>query len=259
MYSVLSWNICFKMRTANAELNKIFAWKNRKVHVKKFVEEFISENPLHILNFQEVQPQHHKDLCAIVGRDYHVFSQQYYEKRKFSLLTLVPKEFLFEGIKQIPLGSEYKRFLVVEFKQFILINLHHHVGLDPRQNDHKLILGWVRKYLEKGKKPVMIVGDFNSFDNDIGVSMMRDFAHIGMYDNTSYLKSERRKRINHTFSGLPSDKFQKKGNFPLDHMLTSEGIDGQGMIADSVGRIYWNGKLWGASDHYACTLDIRVR
>lgn len=156
---------------------KIISWNInglRAVFKKNFLEWFKEENA-DILCLQEVKAQEGQIPEALVNPAGHFSYFSFAFKKGYSGVAVYTKEKPLAVEKKIGLKrfDEEGRFLRLEYKDFILINLYMPNGGEQKEDlDYKLeVYDCLSGYLEKIKeKPVILVGDFNIAHKEIDLA-----------------------------------------------------------------------------------------
>lgn len=160
---------------------KIISWNVnglRAVFKKNFLDWFKKENA-DILCLQEVKAQEGQIPEALVNPAGYFSYFSFALKKGYSGVAVYTKEKPLTVEKKIGLKrfDEEGRFLRLEYKDFILINLYMPNGGQEKENlVYKLeTYEYLLEYLEKIKeKPLILVGDFNIAHKEIDLSEPRE-------------------------------------------------------------------------------------
>lgn len=165
-------------------------WVERKVPIAQFV----LNNQIDIIGFQEVLHNQLLDLHALlpnykhagVGRDDGKTQGEYapifYDSTKFT--TLQSGTFWLSPTPQIP--SKGWDAALNRICTYVLLkennggeltwvfNTHFdHVGVEARLHSAELILDQIAEFLQTQEAPVLLIGDFNMENTDVGIELIR--------------------------------------------------------------------------------------
>jgi endonuclease/exonuclease/phosphatase family metal-dependent hydrolase len=234
--SIATYNIRYDGHTDLAN-----DWVERKVPIAQFV----LNNHIDIIGFQEVLHNQLLDLQVLLPNYKHVgvgrddgktqgeFAPIFYDSTKYTAVQ--SGTFWLSPTPQMPSkGWDAALNRICTFVLFKennggeltwVFNTHFdHIGVEARLHSADLILDQIAEFLQAQDAPVLLIGDFNMEDTDVGIELIRarfkDFSCVKIPDQ------KRRKKNNEicfppTFNGFTAATSDDKR---IDYIFGSDRI-----------------------------------
>jgi len=248
-YKVLSFNICYSKRAEG-----VFERFSSDKRIEQIFQ-LLSDENADIICLQEV---YEKDLNTFTKRlkDYN-FTEQRHSERSGCCYNLigVRKSIMFNNKnievripKSINMCNNVREIMscvmCLELDNLIIINCHVPVTENLRFLANEHIKSVLRPH-----KPVIVVGDFNSFPDYKGVEQLQnliDLTGLVHYDN-DYKSS---------FAAYPYDVFEAKETIPLDNLFYKNIVPHDFRFISDRYTFEFDKKTYFISDHFAMVFTI---
>jgi len=271
---IVSWNLNYDPRAKNNDDSfnyEAFDWKYRSRYVLDDISLFLEKNKTTVIfAFQEVMPQYMEDLNGLLSETHHIFTKKVHDIGRH-LYTAIPKQF--HTAKQELEELEGCRNCWDIFgvnDQFWLMNVHL-----PMAGKFRLPISKHVAANGYHSIPSIIVGDFNTFSDELGYEQMRQIQAEGYYDASSILLGGSmkepfvpdlpRRRILQTFEPYPYDVISDNlRRYPInfDHIFVHGSLQHDTPICYDQAKFHHKGQIiadtgdFGHSDHFAISINI---
>lgn len=224
-------------------------------------------------------PYYLETLNKIFPNDkYTIYTKQIHNVGRM-LYTAVPKNLNSKSLSIEPLGPEFRDCWDIiqignnETPKLIVVNLHAPMAAKYRLPICKHVAEKISK-LTASNESIIIIGDLNTFSDELGLDQIRLMENEGFKDvtnvllrgsvnSTSFSPVSPIVRVLETFDPYPYDNVprDKPEFFPynLDHVLVKNIPNYSTVLCyDQERDVVFNGKHYGNSDHFALSFSFTL-